>query len=264
MLHDLQRDFIQTLKCESAEAIESQLVDYKLKRAARMQIYRNHLRLTLRELLASTYPKLCRFLGDEAFTHLTASYCRTRPMSSPEAWRFGVDLADYMLESGNTRQQKVLSDLARLEWMAQGCFYAPDSATHVIARDLASLTPEILSSTQIGLAPDSGLISCSHAAYILWEQLSNYDEGLKPPEMNLVPQALSQLLVKRLDDGSIMLQPLEAGTYTFFSQLNAGSTLLDAYEAALDADAEFNIADTYKQAIELNLFASISSQIETD
>ena len=93
----------------------------------RIGIYRDMYLARLREALASDYPALLDYLGDEAFTQLAAGYVQKFPSQSYTLSRLGDRLPIFIRSLRSLPRREFLYDLARLELALSEVFDAPES-----------------------------------------------------------------------------------------------------------------------------------------
>jgi hypothetical protein len=107
----------------------------------RIGIYRDMYLARLREALASDYPGLLHYLGDDTFTRLVAGYVRAHPSRSYTLNRLGDHLPEYIHSAAELPRREFLCDLARLELAMSQVFDAPESPVLKL-RDIANVPPE--------------------------------------------------------------------------------------------------------------------------
>jgi hypothetical protein len=107
----------------------------------RIGIYRDMYLARLREALASDYPGLLHYLGDEAFTALVTAYVHAHPSRSYTLNRLGDHLPEYIRSVSGLARREFLYDLARLELAMSQLFDAPESPV-LKSKTIASVPPE--------------------------------------------------------------------------------------------------------------------------
>ena len=80
------------------------------------------------EALATDYPALKHFLGDDGFLALVRGYVEAHPSRSYSLNRLGDRLPDYVSQAPGLRRRAFCHDLARLELALSEVFDAPRSA----------------------------------------------------------------------------------------------------------------------------------------
>ena len=253
MLAELQSNFIATLKQRELTSFAIDLVSTDVSAAERMNIYANHLGLTLRELLTAAYPKLALQLGETEFTRLCVRYCRQRPMAEPEAWRFGEGFADVMQQDDALVTQLPLIDLARIERASLCCFYAAELMP-LAADALTELDVEALCKVRFELQPSVQLLVVDSQALGYWRQTQN----TLLSALNALPGQRSELLIQRLPNGEIGVTELIPAIFLFIQLLAAGNDFMTTYEEVLHHFADFSVQEAYQYCITADVFSSQS------
>lgn len=93
----------------------------------RIGIYRDMYLARLREALASDYPALLHYMGDDAFTQLVVNYVQKFPSQSYTLNRLGDRLPIFIRSLRGLRRREFLYDLARLELAISEVFDAAES-----------------------------------------------------------------------------------------------------------------------------------------
>jgi putative DNA-binding protein len=101
----------------------------------RIGIYRDMYLARLRDALASDYPALVHYLGDDAFTRLVSGYVQAYPSRSYTLNRLGDHLPEYIRSTAGLPRREFLFDLALLELAMSHVFDAEESPV---------LTPEAI------------------------------------------------------------------------------------------------------------------------
>lgn len=248
MLAELQKNFASYIFGQDSESVLSEITDYGLRPDERMNVYRNHTRLTLRTLLSAAYPVVGKYLGEDDFAVSAADYFSHYPLVSPEAISLGNCFPDYLQSNKNT----VVADIARLERSAKVCFHAGETESISVAQKLASLSPEALGAAEIKLSPDCALLECSVQAFHLWKN--------KGSSGGCHYQGSITVLMKRHVSGEIQTEEISTGDYTFYDCLCRGDNLLAASEMAAEADKNFDFSRAYAAGIQQQLFASVKTE----
>jgi hypothetical protein len=114
----------------------------------RIGIYRDMYLARLREALASDYPGLLHYLGDEAFTALVTAYVHAHPSRSYTLNRLGDHLPEYIRSAKGLPRPKFLFDLARLELAMSQLFDASESPV-LKPCDIADVSAEAWETAQL-------------------------------------------------------------------------------------------------------------------
>ncbi len=127
-LLELQRMFQADVLGAQPSSLATEVVEHPAKPAAvRIAIYRDAYRIRLREALASNYPQLKRWAGDETFDAIADAYIDTYPSHQPSVRWFGDTLAAVL--SHSLPAQPWIGELAQWEWLMSLAFDAVDRAT---------------------------------------------------------------------------------------------------------------------------------------
>jgi hypothetical protein len=94
----------------------------------RLDIYREMYLLRMEEALASDYPALKHYLGDEEFMRMVARYVEVYPSRSYTLNRLGDHLLEFLATIGDLPKPDFCRDLARLELALTGVFDAGETA----------------------------------------------------------------------------------------------------------------------------------------
>jgi len=94
----------------------------------RLDIYREMYLLRMEEALASDYPALKHYLGDEEFMRMVARYVEVYPSRSYTLNRLGDHLLEFLATIDDLPKPDFCRDLARLELALTGVFDAGETA----------------------------------------------------------------------------------------------------------------------------------------
>jgi len=84
--------------------------------AQRVQIYRNHHRLSLAAALATHYPAIRGLIGAEAFEQLAQDYVDLYPPDDACLARYGTGFPDFLAQDRRLLDLPYLADAARFDW----------------------------------------------------------------------------------------------------------------------------------------------------
>jgi len=132
MLPDLQRQFAQqltALECDAESGIASNIKTGAsgISAGRRLNVYCNHIAVSLRKALAAIYPVVEILVGEEFFAHTARCYLRKWPGSSGNLHDFGRHLAEFLEGFAAAEQLTYLPDVARMEWARHSVFHAADA-----------------------------------------------------------------------------------------------------------------------------------------
>ena len=139
-LDRLQFDFQAYLTGAENHMLERVNATSKADRETLLGVYREAYALRLVETLATNYPKLAVYLGDDAHERMARAYIAAHPSHHPSIRWFGHRLAEFLALTAPWSEQPVIADLAKLEWMLSETFDAAD-ATPLAFETVAAVPP---------------------------------------------------------------------------------------------------------------------------
>src|SRR5262245_21719264 len=130
----------------------------------RVAIYHGMYLLRMEEALASDYPALKHFLGDEAFLSLVRSYLQVHPSRSYSLNRLGDHLPEFVRDAGVVKRAAFCYDLALLERAMSQVFDAPEAT--VLGPDaVASVPPDAWERAVLQPIAAFRLVALRHSAH---------------------------------------------------------------------------------------------------
>ena len=91
-LAELQAEFAAGLRTgEMPAALTGAVVSDRIGAARRLQVHHNHVRISLRQALATHYPAVARLLGPAAFETMAARFLALVPPDDPDALAGALD-----------------------------------------------------------------------------------------------------------------------------------------------------------------------------
>ncbi len=165
-LREIQRDFSRALLGGPDEAIAARVLQDRLAPAERIQIYRNHVRITLREALAATFPVVARLVGEAYFAAVARHFIEREPPRSPVLAEYGATFPDFL--AGVPNAPAYLPDVARLEWALNRACHAEDRPA-LEPRHLADLPPEAQADLRLKPLPSTALLSSAFPILAIWQ-----------------------------------------------------------------------------------------------
>jgi hypothetical protein len=160
-----------------------------LPAAERVAIYAGMYGARLEESLAATFPTLRALLGCERFAALARAYLAAHPSEHHDIAQAGRRLPAFLRSGAGAApgDRLDLADLAELEWLRQGAFFAaPAGAAGPEA--FARLGPEDFASATLALAPALRIAWLEHDVTALWRAL---EAGEPPPPPEPGPTAVA-------------------------------------------------------------------------
>jgi hypothetical protein len=144
-LHEVQQAFWRSIARRPGEsAIDPRFIasvsnGEPLDRIARIEVYSGAYFLRLKGVLAEDFPATARVLGEDRFDAMVRQYLRAFPSEHPSVRHLGRKMAEFL--DARTDVPPYLGALARLEWLMNEVFDAPDAAALTID-DLRAIAPD--------------------------------------------------------------------------------------------------------------------------
>ena len=244
-------DRLQRLMCSAMRgAHESELLamieEGRLQPEARLQIYRNHVILTLTEALKATFPVVCRLVDERFFRYAAHEYIGESLPSRPCLAEYGGSFPDFLATFPACRELVYLADVARLEW-------AINRALHAAAADAADRPALWSSDLVLTLHPSLQLVASQYPIERIWR--ANQPDGDDHEIINL-DDGSARLLVFRRDDRVVMIG-IEESAYAFVDGIAHGARLEEAIRAARRIAPRFNSAATLDLLFTESLIVSV-------
>jgi len=231
-------DRLQRLMCSAMRGgHESELLtmieDGGLQPEARLQIYRNHVILTLTEALKATFPVVCRLVDERFFRYAAHEYIGESLPARPCLPEYGGSFPDFLATFPACRELVYLADVARLEW-------AINRALHAAAADAADRPALWSSDLVLTLHPSLQLVASQWPIERIWR--ANQPDGDDDEIINLEDGGV-RLLVFRRDD-RVVITGIEKSAYAFLNAIVDGARLTEATRTARRVAPSFDRAAT--------------------
>lgn len=239
-LANLQTGF-QAFLMHKDKAFMSRIVDdEKVGANTRLNIYYNGYRLRIIEALATAYPKLHAWLGDDLFDSTARSYIDHYPSTFCNMRWVGDRMQAHL--QNTLKKYPITSEMAQFEWALGLAFDAEDAPILQLA-DLAKIAPEAWGALQFNFHPSVQLLPTTLNVVAIWKAL---DADKKPPKPKKIKQ---HTLVWRHELDSYF-RSIEPAEYTAIQSIKAGANFAQLCESleAESTDAATKQAAQYLSA----------------
>jgi len=147
----------------------------RLDRTGRVEVYSDAYFLRLHGVLAEDFPATARVVGEGSFDQIARDYLRAFPSENPSVRYLGRKMPGFL----ETRSDvpPYLGALARLEWLMNAAFDAPD-ATPLTIDDLRAVAPERWPGMRFRPIP---ALTLMYAGWPVHELCSGCDAGVLRP-----------------------------------------------------------------------------------
>ena len=242
-LHELQQQFAAALYGNAATTLPEYLISDAIVGTQRLQIYRNNVHATLTAALAATYPVVQRLVGNAFFEGCAQAYITLYHSTSGNVSHYGAHFAAFLSQFPPAQTLAYLPDVARLEWACHSTTLCAKASAFPLPR-LAAIAPEYWSTLQLELHPSAQLIASTYPILAIWQ--ANQDFAT-PSTLTLTTTQEYLLVLRRTDVAEIIY--LNASTFAFLSQCNAGATFDSACAAALEAESDLDLTALLSRCI---------------
>ena len=253
-LPDLQREFAAAVFDPGSERLPAEIRDGHFSGARLFQIYRNNVFISLTAALAAVYPVVQRLVGEGFFKYAADAFIRAHPPASGNLHDFGVGLAEFLATFPACAAHAYLPDVARLEWAYHAVFHAAAPKFDVAA--LADVSPERYSELRFGLSPAARLIASEYPLLALWR--ANQAGAAETP-IDLDAGGDRLLVFRR--ELEVEFKRLSVGEHALLAAWQRGATLHAASDAALEAEAEFDLTRCLQQHVALGTIANAPTSL---
>lgn len=197
-----------------------------LEPAARVGIYQNMYLLRMEEALATDYPGLKHFLGDDGFFSLVRDYVQVHPSRAFSLNRLGDRLPDFVAVAPDVKRRDFCADLARLERALSQVFDAPETKA-LGADEIDRIAPDAWEKARLTPIAAFRLLALRYPASAYMDSL--HDEQHRHPPAR---RRDTYVAVYRREY-SVYRHDLTRGAHDLLADLVAGKTLGKAVAAAL-------------------------------
>ncbi|XKE44718.1 putative DNA-binding domain-containing protein [Halomonas organivorans] len=222
-LADWQRRFIAAMRDPEAGT------DMALGQPDGLAVYRNNIRQSLIEVLATAFPHTRTLLGARYFAAAAGDYAREHPPAEPRLMHYGDGFADFLDTLPPLAEYRYVSDLCRLERARLDVSHAAEVPALDASRLAEHPDPEGL---VVAPRPATRLVSCHHDVAALWRCLEDGGDPLPPGEAGDWPW-----LVVRLE-GRASLTPVSPSVRHLYGLLDGTTVLGEALAIATEAWSE--------------------------
>ena len=248
-LPEIQAGFAAAILREDAnDDVTSEIEAGGLTPAARVQVYRNHVFSSLTEVLASTYPVVCRLVDRRFFGFAADRYIRRHPPTSPCLFEYGATFPAFLRAFPACAGYPYLGDVARLEWAMNVALHAEDPPP-IPRTALAAVPSDDVGRLVLRMDPAAAWLESAWPIDRIW--LANQPDADPDVPVDLAAAAV-RLQIRRRDD-VVGLRRLEAAQFAFRAGLGQGATLEVAAEDAVAQDPAFDLTAALRALLDETL-----------
>lgn len=207
-----------------------------------LNVYRNGYLKTCSDALVSSFPSVESLVGENYFRQLAHSYIEVHPPGKGTLVGYGHQFPEFLQTRLHDHSLSYLADTAVLDaaWMAS--FFARNERV-LDADGIEAMNAQggDVSDLRASLAPSTRLVDLHYDLLETWALIR--EQGALKHDVSVSPLE-HQVLFWRLD-GQILFRALQVGESAFLSAFATTTTLGAAAEKALEADENFDIANSF-------------------
>ncbi|SDP71538.1 Putative DNA-binding domain-containing protein [Rhodoferax sp. OV413] len=219
--------------------------------AARFNVYRNNVVVSLRDALGATFPVVQALVGTDFFQAMAQLFIQAHPPRSPVMAGYGSALPDFIAGFAPAASLPYLADVARLELARVRAYHAADAEPLPPQSLQAALAdPQQLPQLRLRLHPSLQLLASPHAICDLW---AAHQGLLQMAEID--PYRAQTALVVR-NGWEVEVLEIPAASAACIQALQQGDSLL----AAASVDPALDLPHTLALLIRQQLITHISTE----
>ena len=212
----------------------------------RIEVYRNTVLGNYRNALAATYRVVRELTGAPFFDTAVDAFVRAHPSTGGDLNVYGGTFPDFLASYPPAAGLAYLPDVARLEWALDEASRAsdPSGTPQATIAALAAVAGDEVARQRFVLDPSCRLLHSPYPVFRIWQL---HQPNCANGEIDWSAGG-DDLLVRR-EGPTPTIERLAAGDYAWLSALAAGADLAGALDAALAADATFDLGTTLRERI---------------
>ena len=252
-LRDMQAQIGAQLLGEGPGAVADFIAGDPRSAAARFGVYQNNVLASLRKALADSYPIVAALVGEAFFKRVAHAYIRAHPPRVRMLADYGRDFGDFLDGFAPARSHPYLGDVARLERAVEDAYLAAE-ATPLSPQALATLPSDSFGRLRLTLHPSRQFVTSKYPVVAVWREAKKPDAEQTRIDLSAGP---SYALVIR-PHAHVSVVDLTAGGMALIRALDAGATLADAVESALQHEDDFNVQACLQTALQNDAFVAFA------
>lgn len=253
-LRETQQQFIKHVFQQQQNGLSAYIcADSSLSGTQRLQIYQQNIYAGLNKALTSLYPAIKKIVGEDFFNAATYHYIQQHPSTVINLNQFGENFSAFIAKLAPAQSLPYLSELAQLEWGYHQTSLAPDAEPLALTQ-LATIPQARYDQIKFHLHPASQLFSFSYPIFRIWQLCQAAPDNKENIDLDAGGEFI--LLIRR--QLTIEFELLSAAEFALLSAFVAGKTFVVACDAALEIDAQFDVANALQQSILRGLIVGYS------
>lgn len=250
-LREIQQAFADAMINGNHQAVTGAIVP-KESALRNVALYRRLIRTNYTQVLAVTYPVLCRLVGPRYFDILARGYLKKYPSTGGDLFPYGRHLPAFLNE---LQVSSLLVELARLEWACHEVYQAADSPPLSTDR-LQAMVSVDPSRVTVQFHPTARFLSFPIPVHQVWLALQPHSSSDDLVDLPL-PDEQTGVVVTR-NDGKVQVTPLAWLDYRLVEALSHGADVASIEQMALEFEPEFDFARLMTTLLSLHVIAGCS------
>ena len=239
-LRELQAEFHQALLGGGVAELGRLIREDGLPTDARLDIYRNNVLVSLKQVLKDAFPVVCRLVHERFFVYATDEFIRGNPPEQACLFAYGGRFADFLAAFPPCRELVYLPDVARLEWLMNVAAHAAES-TPLSPAALNSVAEGDAPNLVLRLDPSLGFLESRWPVDRIWHANQPGSDAEGAIDLGV---GGARLEVRRTGE-QVLFRRLDPATFVLRSMLAGGHRLEAATEAALAANPSFEFVAAF-------------------
>lgn len=258
-LREVQARIIDALLHGNTGAAADLVARNRFGPTAGLDVYRNNATEGFRKALALEFPVIERLVGREYFAQLAGKFQQHQPSCSGDLRHIGARFSLYLAQAFADSEFAYLSDVASLEWAIETLSTAADEPCVTIDA-LRRIPPERYDVLRLTRRRCSTIVPSVNPIVTIWH--ANQPGAAADKSIDL-SQGGEHALVQCSRRG-IEVIAMSAAQLALLQTLDRGLPLLVALDAALAADADFDLGACLQSFFLLGLFSRIDTSQSTE
>ncbi len=256
-LLEIQSELREAIHAAPSRALLEEIVSDRLPARRRLNVYRNHFRVSLLEGLTKVFPATRILVGERYFDTMASVYIAARPPTDPRLSRYGHDFPRFLSGRDELEGSPFAAEVARLEWTLAEIGEAPDAPVVEWTTFLRRLV-EHAGAISLRFPPSVVLFDSDWPVHEIRKRaLQNADADAIAPLIEA--GASTRLLLYRDRDDDPCELSLDEAAYTALKFLRAGRSFNQSARAAVAADPAYPVTALLRFLFQSGLVAGLSS-----
>ena len=255
-LLEIQSELREAIHAAPSRALLDEIISDRISARRRLNVYRNHFRISLVEGLAEVFPATRVLVGERYFDSIAGVYVAVRPPRDPRLSRYGRGFPQFLSGRDELETSQFATEVARLEWALAEISDAPDAPV-VEWPAFQRMVAKHAGAVRFQLSDAHDLFDSEWPVHELRKRALG---GAGPDEIAPLvetPSTTLLLLFRDRDDDVRELLLDEAG-FNMLRLLRAGRSFNQATRAAIVRDPDYPIGDFFRFLFQSGLVAELA------